>query len=103
MIGNVVIHDMVTKSKMTHIWCGMVQVVLIVQKGLMHAVMNGLYTIFWLDWWITDAPLITQATGDVLEKLRHGLVANFWNADGWNWSLFANLLPLDVLQKIKYV
>lgn len=39
----------------------------------------------------------------MLENLRHDLAANFWNADDWNWSLFANLLPLDVFQKIKYV
>lgn len=52
------------------------------QRGVNWEVRDGMSTLFWLDTWLIDEPLVNQITADIPSTLRDKEVRFFWNPIG---------------------
>lgn len=50
------------KTSMSNAWKGIVKITLILKKGIRKIVRNGRNTLFWMDAWLGDCPLMEYIT-----------------------------------------
>lgn len=81
--------------------CGRAKAASILSKGTRSLVCNGHDTIFWLDVWLGEVPLITLILKDISIVDMYRRVSEYWLAGhGWNWDMLRGLLPSNIENKL---
>lgn len=91
--------QMVYKRGSSYVWRGIVEAYnAVITKGLGRSVHNGRAMSFWMDSWLLDDPLHTQAMFPLYKAQLVARVCDFWSpGSGWKWGELDDLLPNAVL------
>ncbi|KAJ8449185.1 hypothetical protein Cgig2_027187 [Carnegiea gigantea] len=91
----------VAKPKASNAWKGIIENANYIRDGIRAEVGNGKRTLFWYHNWAIAKPLCSVAIGPIPPQLEDATVSELWDVNtGWQWDLFAHVLPGDILSTI---
>lgn len=73
----------------------------VVEKGIRKHARNGENVRFWKDRWIESFPLCDVVNAELLPDQMDSTVAEYWQPQGWKWEIISDLLPEEVMEKLK--
>lgn len=84
------------------LWCGIYKLWNQARCHIKWKPGDGSGTKFWTDYWLGDhGPLHLVSYAEISEQDRAKPVSDYLSESGWNWNLFAELLPSYICQAIR--
>ncbi|XVF55710.1 hypothetical protein PTKIN_Ptkin06aG0058800 [Pterospermum kingtungense] len=89
------------KQGSSNAWKGIMKANTILSTGTRSLILNDRDTLFWIDKWLMEEPLMTFLLSELSVQDVYKRAWDYWVAEvGWNWDMLNGLLPGYIEDKL---